>query len=81
VLPIVHGLEKEYGDRITFTRANILNPENEALMEQFAFGATPELYLVDETGYILGFWDGPVEASELRQAFDEALYGPSSGGG
>jgi hypothetical protein len=73
VLPIVHGLEKEYGDRITFIRANILNPETEALQEEFGFSTTPEFYLVDAHGKILGFWDEFVEAETLRQAFDEAL--------
>jgi zona occludens toxin (predicted ATPase) len=73
VLPIVHGLEREFGDRIIFVRVNILHPENEPLMEQFSFSATPEFYLVDETGRIIGFWDDSVTENDLRQAFDIAL--------
>jgi hypothetical protein len=69
----VHGLEKEYGDRIVFTRVNILNPENRPLIEQYSFSTTPELYLVDGSGSILGFWDETVTEQDLRLAFDAAL--------
>ena len=69
----MHGLERENGDRITFVRANILKPENKALMDQYSFSATPELYLVDEQGQIIGFWDGFVEEEVLRQAFEAIL--------
>jgi thiol-disulfide isomerase/thioredoxin len=73
VLPIVYGLEKEYGDRITFVRVNILDSNNEPLMKQFGFSATPELYLVDEQGRIIAFWDDAIEANELRRAFDKTI--------
>jgi len=69
----VHGLEQEYGDRITFVRVNILDTNNEPLMKQFGFSATPELYLVDEQGRTIAFWDDVIEADELRRAFDQAL--------
>lgn len=69
----MHGLEKEYGDRIEFVRANILLPENEPLMDQYGFSATPEFYLVDRSGRILGVWDDTLTAELLRAAFDEAL--------
>jgi hypothetical protein len=72
VLPIVNGLEKEYGDRITFVRVNIHKPENRALMEQYGFTSTRELYLVVD-GKVTGAWDDFVSAAELRRAFDEAL--------
>jgi hypothetical protein len=70
---MVHGLEKIYGDRIAFVRVNILHPENAALMEQFSFSATPEFYLVDGRGKIIGAWDESAEEEDLRRAFDQAL--------
>ncbi len=73
MLPIVHGLEKEYGDRIAFLRVNILIPENKPLLEQYGFNATPEFYLVDEQDRTIGFWQDAIEAEELRQAFETAL--------
>lgn len=69
----MHGLEKEYSHRITFQRINILNPENAVLMEQYSFSSTPEFYLVDDQGRILGSWDETLEADELRQAFENFL--------
>jgi cytochrome oxidase Cu insertion factor (SCO1/SenC/PrrC family) len=70
----VHGLEKEYQGRIEFVRVNVLRPESEAMIEQYNFNTTPEFYLVDEQGKILGFWSDTTPAEELRQAFDDALY-------
>jgi len=72
VLPIVHGLEKEYGERIDFVRVNIHNPENAALMEKYGFTSSPELYLVVD-GEVVGAWDGFASAEELREAFEAVL--------
>ena len=69
----MHGLEKEYAERIQFVRVNILLPENKPLIEQYAFSATPEFYLVDRDGRIIGVWDDTLSADALREAFDEAL--------
>jgi len=73
VLPAVRGLEKEFDGRIEFIRANILNPETEALQEQYSFSTTPEFYLVNQQGEILGFWDDSLVVEDLRQAFEAAL--------
>ena len=73
MLPVVHGLEKEYAGRIEFVRVNVLDSKNEPLLDQFGFNTTPELYLLDEDGTIIGFWNDFVEAEELREAFDQAL--------
>lgn len=69
----MRGLEQEYGERITFVRINIHNPENQPLMDRFGFTTTPELYLVDAEDRLLGAWGEGVTAEELRLAFDEAL--------
>jgi thiol-disulfide isomerase/thioredoxin len=72
VLPIVNGLKKEYGDRISFVRVNIHKPESRPLMEKYGFTSTPELYLVED-GKVIGAWDDLVTTAELRQAFNKAL--------
>jgi len=77
-MSIVNGLEKIYGERIDFVHANILFPENRPLMEQYAFSATPEFYLVDPQGKIIGFWNDQVEAEVLQSAFDAALVAPNT---
>jgi len=72
-MSIVNGLEKIYGDRIHFVRANILVAENRPLMKQYGFSATPEFYLVDPQGKIIGFWNDEVAGAVLRRSFDDAL--------
>lgn len=72
-MSIVNGLEKIYGDRIHFVRANILFPENRPLMEQYGFSTTPEFYLVDPQGKIITFWNDKVEETVMRRSFDDAL--------
>jgi hypothetical protein len=42
-------------------------------MAEFGFNTTPEFYLLDRSGKIVSFWDGPVEPAELRAAFDRVL--------
>ena len=69
----MNGLEKIYGDRIDFVRANILFPENQPLMDQYSFSTTPEFYLVDSQGKIIGFWNDEIEKAGLQRFFDDAL--------
>ncbi len=72
-MSIVNGLEKTYAGRIDFVRANILDPKNKPLMEQFGFSATPEFYLVSPAGKIIHFWNDAVPEPKLAAAFDAAL--------
>ncbi len=69
----MRGLEKEYAGRITFVRVNVLDDDNIALIKQFGFSATPELYLVDRAGKVVRFWNEEVSADELRAAFEQVL--------
>ena len=72
-MPIVHGLEREYGERITFVRANIHLQETRALQEELGFTLAPEFFLVDADGRILGYWDEEVTVAQLRDTFDHVL--------
>ena len=74
----MNGLKKEYGQRITFLQVNVLNPDNVPIMEQYGFGSTPEIYLVDEEDRVIGYWDEIESAEPLKQRFDEVL---GEGGG
>ena len=69
----MNGLEKEYKGRIIFRRVNILNPKNQAVMDQYGFTTAPELDLVNAQGKVIGSWDDLVSTDTLRQAFDRAL--------
>lgn len=72
-MPIVHGLQREYGERITFVRANIHLQETRALQEDLGFTLAPEFFLLDADGGILGHWDEEVTLAQLRDAFDRVL--------
>lgn len=69
----MHGLEKRYAGKIEFIRVNILQPQSAPLMKEFGFSATPEFYLIDGSGRILGFWDAVDSEDPLIEAFESAL--------
>lgn len=69
----MHGLEREYGERISFVRANIHFQETRALQEELGFNLAPEFFLVDGNGRILGHWDEEVTVAQLRATFDRVL--------
>lgn len=69
----MNGLEKTYAGRIMFVHANIHDPKNQPLLKQYAFSATPEFYLVNAQGKVIGFWNEAPDPAELRRAFDAAL--------
>lgn len=71
----MHGLQREYGERISFVRANIHFQETRALQEDLGFTLAPEFFLLDGDGRILGHWDEEVTVAELRGAFDHVLEG------
>lgn len=77
----MHGLEREYGDRITFVRVNIHMPETRALQEELGFTTTPEFFLLDADHQILGHWDETIDVAELRASLDRLLAAFSSGSG
>jgi len=70
-VPIVHGLRDEYSHRITFRLANIHDKTTFDLQAQLGFTATPEFFLLDADGTILGHWGEEVTESALRLAFDK----------
>ena len=72
----MHGLEREYGDRITFVRANIHDRHTYPLQVQLGFSTTPEFFLLDEAGNILGHWDETVTVAGLKRAFESILAVP-----
>ena len=69
----MHGLQREYGERIAFVRANIHLQENRALQEDLGFTLAPEFFLLDGDGRILGHWDEEVTVAQLRDTFDRVL--------
>lgn len=69
----MNGLKREYSGRVTFVQVNILNPNNAALMKEYSFSTSPEIYLVAPGGQVLGFWDELTSPDDLRAAIEAAL--------
>lgn len=69
----MNGLEGEYRGRVSFVHINILNRKNTAIMEQYGFSSTPELYLVNTRGKVVAFWDEVDSKEGFRQALDAAI--------
>ena len=69
----MHGLEREYGEHITFVRVNIHFQETRTLQENLGFTLAPEFFLMDADGRILGHWDEEVTLAQLRDTFDRVL--------
>jgi hypothetical protein len=75
----VHGLQREYGEHITFVRVNIHLEETRELQEQYGFTLAPEFFLVDMDGNILDYWDDQITVTELKATFDRLLHLPPPG--
>jgi hypothetical protein len=77
VAPIVNGLEQAYAGRVRVVRVNVHNRASQPLQERFGFTATPELFLVDRAGAVLGHWDEIDSLEGLKSAIDRIMAGKS----
>jgi hypothetical protein len=73
VVPIVNGLEKVYGGRLKVVRVNVRNEDTIPLQQKFGFTTTPELYLVDPRGVVIGHWDEVESVGQLKADIDPLL--------
>lgn len=71
--PIVHGLEQQHSDRLTFVYLDVDDPANQEFMQTLGRRAQPEFYLLDAEGNVLQQWFGIVSPEEFEAAFDAAL--------
>lgn len=69
----MRGLEKNYPQDIQFVWVNILQPESQSMIDEYGFSSTPEIYLVDPQGVIVGFWDDSLEIVSLQNALDQVV--------
>ena len=69
----MRGLEQEFSGRITFVRVNIHNKETLPLQEKYGFTATPEFFLVDANGNIMGHWDEGMTVAGLGQTISALI--------
>lgn len=71
--PIVHGLEKEFGDQIAFEYLDIDNPNTAEARIQYQFRYQPHFILLDAEGNVVQEWLGYQSANVFEEAFAELL--------
>ncbi len=71
--PVVHGLEAQYGDRISFVYLDIDDPATQPLKKELGYRVQPHFFLVDGEGHSLNSWLGPVPEAKFISAFEDAL--------
>ncbi len=71
--PVVHGLEKQYGDKIQFVYLDVDDPANAALAQQLGRRGQPEFYLLDGRGQVVERWAGGVREATFRESFERLL--------
>lgn len=71
--PVVHGLEREYEDRVGFVYLDVDDPANRPLADRLQATGQPRFYLLDGRGEVVEVWVGPVRGETLRKAFDRVL--------
>ena len=71
--PIVHGLESEYSQRVTFVYLDITDPANDEFLRSFGFRGTPHFWLLDGSGELIQQWLGIVSDADFRASFDSNL--------
>ena len=70
---IVHGLQEEYGERVTFASAEIDDPAARTLIKTYRARGTPFIVLLGKDGQMAHRISGVVEASELRSWLERLL--------
>lgn len=73
MLPIVHGLEEQYWNRVDFVYLDHLDPINREMTARYAFTWRPLFILIEPDGTEVQRWFGYVEAEDFQQALDDLL--------
>jgi hypothetical protein len=66
--PIVHGLEREWGQQVDFLYLDIADTGNTAIKARFGFRATPHFFLLAPDGSVQRSWQGLVDSDTLTAA-------------
>jgi len=73
MLPVVHGLEDEFADRMKFVYLDMDDSNTASLLKAVNFTYRPHFTLLDGDGLIIEQWSGIVKYESFRDAFDEFL--------
>jgi thioredoxin-like negative regulator of GroEL len=69
--PIVHGLERQYSDRVDFLYLDTEDAATRDARSRLGFKATPHFFLLSPDGAVLGEWQGVQPRSVLDSALRE----------
>ena len=69
--PIVHGLERQYSDRVDFLYLDIEDEATREARSRLGFKATPHFFLLSTDGTVLGEWLGVQPRAVLESALRE----------
>jgi hypothetical protein len=73
MLPIVHGLQARYEDRIGFIYLDIDDTATTDFKRALGYRVQPHFFLLDGQGNIVKSWLGRVSEAELEQALQSVM--------
>jgi hypothetical protein len=73
MIPIVHGLQAKYEDRIGFVYLDIDDAANAEFKRALGYRVQPHLFLLDAQGQAVNSWLGRPSATELEAAMQSVL--------
>lgn len=68
----MHGLAREWEDRIRFIYLDIDDPRNDVFKADLGYYVQPHIFLLDGNGAVVHQWLGLVDRADLEPAFREA---------
>lgn len=73
MLPVVHGLEAQYGEQIEFVYLDIDDADTQSLKDALGYRVQPHFFLVDGNGVVIQQWLGVVSQDDFVSAFQPML--------
>jgi len=73
MIPIVHGLQAKYSNRIGFVYLDIDDAATRPFKQELGYRVQPHFFLLDAEGNVVQSWLGGISAEELEQAMQKVL--------
>ena len=73
MLPVVHGLENQFGDKIDFVYLDIDDAATQTLKNELGYRFQPHFFLVNGDGVVIQQWLGVVSEADFVLAFEQVL--------
>lgn len=73
MIPLVHGLQAKYSDRIGFVYLDIDDAATTEFKRALGYRLQPHFFLLDAQGEVVNSWLGRPSEAELEQALQEVI--------